>query len=515
MAAMMRTRKLELASDERAVCSWDVGSVRNANAGKCDSAGQGKRRVLNAGAITRAAVQSKPIKRDREGVEMSAKAHALRGTLGVLIIVLTAVLASAQTKTISVAAYGAKCNGRTDDTSAFQAASTAASSSYRVGQPAVVVRYTGTCLLAGSVLVKSGVHWQGDGQIRVVSQPKTPPAGAPHLTPSVYPTFFAINADDVEWDKVDISIETPGPDHPYASGIGWFAFGDSSRHSHVKVTNCRVSNFAWGIDVFYNDRESSGSLTDVEIANNTVTSLVTPPAVYSNQNWDGIHVAGNITDVSIHDNTVTHRGDAAIALTSESSDKILSQAKIQNNKVLNDRIGIDISGVHDVDVSGNFVQSTYPDQHWGLLAYRQIYYNGVYPVGIHTHDNHFESGQGSAGFTAKIDPASGGPSWPALNSTFENNTIAGPMNPLYLRGSGITVEGNTFNNGGQLFIDYFAKGSRIASSNIRIGTNRWLGDAEVRVAADSSLIKNVTVAPQTATGTTKITNDRNVRRVPK
>ncbi len=52
---------------------------------------------------------------------------------------------------------------------------------------------------------------------------------------------------------------------------------------HVKVTNCRVSNFAWGIDVFYNDRESLGSLTDEEIANNTVTSLVTPPAVYSNQ----------------------------------------------------------------------------------------------------------------------------------------------------------------------------------------------------------------------------------------
>jgi len=428
-------------------------------------------------------------------------------------MVFAGLVASAQTKTLSVAAYGAKCDGRTDDTAAFQAASTAASSSYKPGQPAVVVTYTGTCLLNGSVLVKSGVHWQGNGQIRVVTQPKNPPPGAPHLM--VYPTFFAMSADNVEWDHVDMAIETPGPDHPYASGIGWFAFGDSSRHSHVKVTNCRVSNFAWGIDVFYNDRGSSGSLTDVEIANNTVTSVVTPPAVYSAQNWDGIHVAGNITNISIHDNTVTHRGDAAIALTSESSDRVLSQAKIENNKVLNDRVGIDISGVHDVEVSGNFVQSTYPDQHWGLLAYRQIYYNGVYPVGIHTHNNHFESGRGSSGFTTKIDPASGGPSWPALNSTFENNTIAGPMNPLYVRGSGITVQGNTFNNGGQLFIDYFAKGPRIASSNIRIGTNRWVGDSEVRVAADPALIKDVTVAPQNATGTTKVTNSRNVRMVPK
>lgn len=433
--------------------------------------------------------------------------------LALVGIVLSATFAAAQSKTLNVASYGAKCDGRTDDTAAFQAASNAASSAYQPGQPAVVVTYTGACRLDGSVLVKSGVHWRGNGRIRVVTQPKTPPPGGPHLTPSVYPSFFAINADNVEWENVDIEVETPGPDHPYASGIGWFAFGDSSQHSHIRVTNCKVSNFAWGIDVFYNDRGSSGSLTDVEIANNTVTSIVTPPAVYSKTNWDGIHVAGHITNVSIHDNTVEHRGDAAIALTSESSERILSGAKIQNNRVLNDRFGIDISGVHDVDVSGNHVQATYPDER-GTLAYRQIFYNGVYPVGIHTHNNYFESGRGSSGFTAKIDPASGGPSWPELNSVFENNTIAGPMNPLYVRGSGITVEGNTFNNGGQLFIDYFAR-SRVPSSNIRIGTNKWVGDSEIRVAADPALIKNVTVAPQNATGAKKVTNGRNVRIVPR
>ena len=442
-------------------------------------------------------------------------ARAFSSVIVSVVVVFAGLVASAQTKTLSVASYGAKCDGRTDDTAAFQAAAKAASSSYSstpAHSPATVT-YAGTCVINGSIWVQSGVHWQGHGEIKVASQPTSPPPGVGRLTPSVYPTFFAINADNVEWDNVDIAVEAPGPDHPYASGIGWFAFEDSSRHSHVKVTNCRVSNFAWGIDVFYNDRGSSGSLTDVEIANNTVTSVVTPPAVYSDKNWDGIHVAGNITNITIHDNTVTHRGDAAIALTSESSDKVLSQARIENNKVLNDRIGIDISGVHDVDVSGNFVQSTYPDQHWGLLAYRQIFYNGVYPVGIHTHNNHFESGQGAAGFTTKIDPASGGPSWPPLNSTFENNDIVGPMNPLYVRGNGITIQGNTFHNGGQLFIDYFAKGPRIASSNIRIGTNRWVGDAEVRVAADPSLIKDVTVAPQTATGTTKVTNSKNVRMV--
>ncbi len=447
---------------------------------------------------------------------MRATAPGVRFFVFFLVsITLGVVMASGQNKTLSVANYGAKCDGRTDDTPAFQAASTAASSAYKPGQSPVVVNYKGTCVLGGSVLVKSGVRWEGDGgQIRVATQPKNPPAGAPHLTPSVYPTFFAINADNVEWDNIDMAIETPGPDHPYASGIGWFAFGDSSHHTHVKITNCHVLNFAWGIDVFYNDRGSSGDLKDVEIANNTVTSVVTPPEVFSNLNWDGIHVAGNISNITIHQNSVSHRGDAAIALTSESSDRVLTYARIENNKVLDDRIGIDISGVHNVDVGGNFVKTTHADR-GGLLAYRQIYYNGVYPVGIHTHDNYFESGQGSAGFTAKIDPASGGPSWPQLNSTFENNTIAGPMNPLYVRGSGIVVEGNTFNSGGQLFIDYFAKGSRIPSSNIRIGTNKWVGDAQIRVAADQSLIKDVTVAPQSATGSTKISNRNNVRLVPK
>lgn len=456
--------------------------------------------------------------RDREGMELIATTPALRTLpfIAVILIAFATLGASAQTKTLSVAAYGAKCDGRTDDTPAFQAAAKAANSSFlsTPGQSPVTVTYTGTCLISGSIWIQSGVHWRGNGEIKVGTQPTSPPPGVGRLTPSSYPTFFAINADNVEWDNVDITVETPGPDHPYASGIGWFAFADSSQHSHVRVTNCRVSNFAWGISIFYNDRGSSGSLTDVEIANNTVASTVTPPAVYSKQNWDGIHIAGNVTNIRIHDNTVMHRGDAAIALTSESGDRILSQAKIENNTVINDRFGIDISGVHDVDVSGNFVRATYPDER-GTLAYRQIYYNGVYPVNIHTWGNYFESGAGSSGFTAKIDPASGGPSWPPLNSVFEKNVIAGPMNPLYVRGSGIVVEGNTFNNGGQLFIDYFAQSSRIASSNIRIGTNKWIGDAEIRVGADSALIKDVTVASQTATGTTKVTNSKNVRMVPK
>jgi parallel beta-helix repeat protein len=432
-----------------------------------------------------------------------------------VFIVFSSLVASAQTKTLSVAAHGAKCDGRTDDTAAFQAAATAAASSYSSTKVPVTVTYEGTCLINGSIWVQSGVHWRGSGQIRVTAQATTPPSGVKPHALAAYPTFFAINADDVEWDNMEIVVEKPGVDHPYASAIGWFAGGDSAQHSHVKVTNCRISNAAWGIVVFYSGAGNSGSLTDVEIAGNTVTSAVTPPSVYSKLNWDGIHVGGRVTNIKIHNNTVTHRGDAAISLTSEGKDNVVRDATIENNTATDDRIGIDISGANNVEVLKNTVRASYPDKDQ-TLAFRQVFYGGVFPLNIHTSGNYFESGTGSSGFTTKIDPASGGTSWPSLNSTFENNVIDGPMNPLYIRGSGIVVEGNTFNGRGELFVDYFVQGaSRIATSNVRIGANHWKGDAQIHVGGDATLIQNVTVASQSAAGTTKVINDHNVRMVPK
>jgi hypothetical protein len=457
-------------------------------------------------------------------LKRTAKEWILTGTSAALrrsglviasvFVVFSSLVASAQTKTLSVATHGAKCDGRTDDTAAFQAAAAAAASSYSSTRVPVTVTYEGTCLINGSIWVQSGVHWRGSGQIRVATQATTPPSGVKPHALAAYPTFFAINADDVEWDNVDIVVEKPGVDHPYASAIGWFAREDSARHSHVRVTNCRISNAAWGIVVFYNDSGSSGSLTDVEISGNTVTSAVTPPSVYSKLNWDGIHVGGRVTNIKIHNNTVTHRGDAAISLTSEGKDNVVSQATIENNTASDDRIGIDISGANNVEVVRNVVRASYPENDQ-TLAFRQIFYGEVFPINIHTSGNQFESGTGTSGFTAKIDPASGGPSWPPLNSSFENNVIDGPMNPLYIRGNGIVVEGNAFNSRGELHIDYFAQGSRIATSNIRIGTNRWKGDAQIFVGADSALIKDVTVAPQSAAGATKVINERNVRMVQK
>src|SRR5271170_3430692 len=249
----------------------------------------------------------------------------------IFLILLAAVPLSASAQVngaASVKTYGAVCDGVTNDTAKFQAAATAAATSYATTGSPVTVTYTGNCVIAGTVSYGSGVHWRGNGTITV-------PVGKAN------PTFQAVNADDVEWDHVDINFtKSFGSSNPYAVGIAWVSIpSDSSAHHHVKIVNCRISDSAWGIGIYY--VRGKGSLSDVEIANSTVSS----PTAYSN--WDGIHVGGAISDVRIHDNTVTNRSDAAIALSSEFKEGVtytLSGATIQNNTATEDRVGIDISG---------------------------------------------------------------------------------------------------------------------------------------------------------------------------
>jgi Periplasmic copper-binding protein (NosD) len=416
----------------------------------------------------------------------------------VAVFCILALSAHAQNGTLSVTTYGAKCNGSTDDTAAFQSAASAAASSYTSTGSPVTITYAGNCVVNGSVSYGSGVHWRGYGTVSVLT------------TQAASPTFYATNADDVEWDHVEINIATPyNGSNPYAAGIGWFSSStDSSQHSHVKITNCRISNSSWGISIFYNN--GTGSLTDVDIDNSSVTSAT----VYSN--FDGIHVGGSVSNVQIHNNTVINRGDAAISLTTESQNGVtytLSQATIENNVVTQDLVGIDISGATNVNVSGNFVQATASATGKQNPAFRQIYYNG-YPINIHTSGNYFEAAAGAT-YIAKIDPASGGSTWPALNSTFEKNTVGGPNNSLllYLRGSAIFIDGNSFTySGGTLYVDYYSTTS-LATSNVLIGSNWWFGNAAVYIGGNASLIQNVQMAPQIATGTVTITNGSNVKMI--
>jgi hypothetical protein len=422
-------------------------------------------------------------------------------------LLLIGFSASAQTGTISVfsSPYNAKCDGQTNDTAAFQSAATAAATRYASTGSPVTITYAGNCVIGTQtqpslgISYGSGVHWRGYGLITVPIQGGTP-------------TFYAKNANDVEWDHVEIQVGTPfSGSNPYAAGIGWFATTpDSTNYGGVKVTHCRVSNSNWGISIFYNS--GSGGLTDVEVDNSSVTSDL----VYSN--FDGIHVAGQVSNIRIHDNIVTNRGDGAISLTTEYSTnrnppaETLSGAIIENNMLTQDSVGIDISGASNVDISGNFVEATASTG----PAFRQIYYcsgkgpanctggyNG-YPVNIHTHGNTFEAGAGS--YVVKID-ADAGVQWSALNSTFEKNKIAGFNNTglLYIRGSGLFIDGNTFtSSGGTFFIDY--DGAGFVTSNILIGSNWWFGNGTVETGANPSLLTNIQMAPQIGTGTIQCIN---------
>lgn len=97
-------------------------------------------------------------------------------------------------------------------------------------------------------------------------------------------------------------------------------------------------------------------------------------------------------------------------------------------------------------------------------------------------------------------------SWPNIQSTFKNNHLAGPNNALYVRGRGISISGNTMHtSGAQLMIDYDGTadcgGRGCATQSVTIGENHWLGNANVRVGTNSSLIQSVFISPQSYTGT--------------
>ena len=391
-----------------------------------------------------------------------------------------------QSKTeFSVLQFGAKCNWNgstgTDDTAAFQAVATAAANAYKLAGTAQTVTFSGSCVVNGEVAYGSGVHWAGHGTIIV-----------PHQTGF---TLHAVNADDVAWDNVNINVLTPGTSGAAASAISWFSINDAGSQHNVAIRNCTVKNSDWGIFILYNN--GRGSLSDVEIAGNTVSSN----AIYTN--GDGIHVAGRVSGIRIHDNHILNRGDAGIGLTSEAPDTgiggvyVLSGAKVWNNILTNDLVGLDDSGATHVEWTGNTVKATVARVRAQNPAFRQIYYGDTYPVAVRTTHNYLASGDnGGVSAAVKIDPkVTGQTSWPDVASVFEDNIIDGPNAPLYVRGRGIVISGNTFARGGTVTLDYDGAGG-LATENVELGPNKWMAPGSLNAGAGCALYKNVRVAPQ-------------------
>jgi hypothetical protein len=218
-------------------------------------------------------------------------------------------------------------------------------------------------------------------------------------------------------------------------------------------------------------------------------------------------VAGRVSGIRIHDNRIENRGDAGIGLTSEAPDTgiggiyVLSGAKVWNNRLINDLVGLDDSGATHVDWTGNTVKASVPKKSAQNPAFRQIWYGNTYPVAVRASQNYLASGDnGGVSAAVKIDPkVAGQRAWPDIQSSFTGNTIDGPNAPLYVRGRGVVVSGNTFARGGTVTIDYDGAGA-IASENIVVGRNKWMAPGSLAAGAGCALYKNVQVAPQISHG---------------
>jgi hypothetical protein len=223
----------------------------------------------------------------------------------------------------------------------------------------------------------------------------------------------------------------------------------------------------------------------VEISGNQVDS----PRAYMDA--DGIHVGGRVHDFLITHNSVTNRGDAGIAASSEAPSYVCAGGVIEDNALVEDQVGLDNSGCTHTLWRENFVRAEAAP--WGSNpAFRSITYLGMRSSFVTAIGNYLENAPGKQEFAAKVDEdARPG----EQNIVLRGNTIRGLLS-LYLRGAGISVEGNVFaGESSTVTIDYDGpKG--IATDSVFLGTNRWLGLGVVRSGDNPALLTHLKVAEQ-------------------
>jgi hypothetical protein len=396
-----------------------------------------------------------------------------------------------------VSGYGAACNSNattgegTDDTNGFIAAAMAAHSAYLAnGVPQTVALPAGkSCRIDGTVTIGSGVIFEGPGTIVVPVQKVT--------------TLLFQNADNSGVEKLMIKVLSgPGGNNAFLSSISWAPTStDAAQHSHFFARGNTLIDGSWGIFVRYNT--GTGSLTSVDISNNSVTS--SSASAYTNA--DGIHVAGRVSGITIGGNHVSNRGDAAIALTSEPGPYVLSGAVVSDNVCLNDSVGLDNSGATNAVWSNNTVRATISLSKGSNPAARSITYLGATPVNVKFIGNEFENFQGPGTEpTVKVDNHG---SNLVTNVEWTGNTIAG-TSAMWLAGNTITVNRNTFSPDATIWIEYDAD-HLYPGENIHIGLNYWKGSGTISAPGNPSLYKNLHLARQQAAGTIKVVGQSNFR----
>ena len=399
--------------------------------------------------------------------------------------------------------YGVLANGVTDDTTAWQAACTAATALYSSTGIQQTIAFSGTSVINGSVTMGSGIRILGNG-------------GTIYTATQTTNTFQAQNASYVAWENINFVIGVGANLGPASCSIAWVALLDAANETSVYVRNCKFillssTGESWGVGIFFGGAVSTGgtgSLTDVEISGNEVFS------VGVHQGGDGLHIGGRVSGVTYANNRVFNRGDAGIAVTSESvgtTSYVSGGGVCVGNYVSGCLVGYDFSGACGYTITGNVAIDTNALPGISNPAFRHVFYPfnayGTYPTNNHTSGNYFNSSNNSGfAYCCIIDPElSGQISWPNINTSFCNNVIDGPNSPLYIRGVGIVVDGNTFAQGGELDVDYDGTDA-LATADIIIGTNNFLQSGSIHFGANSSLYSNVQVAPQNCAGTMTFTN---------
>jgi hypothetical protein len=391
----------------------------------------------------------------------------------------TIALSGTQTMDVRDPRFGARCdwNGRsgTDDTAAFHAAAAAASAVYQRTGKTVNLRIGKACQISSTVYFGSGVHWEGPGTLYVPLQRDG--------------ILRARNADDVAVSGIAIEVldQACGKNNAKCSAISWESTAeDGKAHAHVTISHNTIRHSNWGVLVGY--AAGRGSLSDVDITDNRVES----PHAYMDA--DGIHVGGRVRDFLIKRNTVSNRGDAGIAASSEVPDFVCSNGVIEDNVLLEDQVGLDNSGCTHTLWQANLVRAvTAP--FGSNPAFRSITYLGMRSSYVTVTGNYLQNAPGKEEFAMKVDEdARRG----EQNIILQGNTISSPL-ALYLRGSGIRVDGNVFAaRDSRVTIDYDGP-RRVPTGSIDFGANRWLGSGVIRSGDNPALLTHITMAPQSLT----------------
>jgi hypothetical protein len=415
--------------------------------------------------------------------------------LSLLACVVTPGLMAASS--VPVTKYGAACNsdavngGGSDDTKAFTAAATAAHSAYVSGQGAQAVTLPAgkSCRIDGTVTAGSGVIFEGPGTIVVPHQNRE--------------TLKFENADDAGVENLTLVILAgPGGNHAENSVIKWTdTTNDTGQHHNFAVRKNTITDGSWGILV--SSDSGSGSLKDVDISNNTVSSRT----AYTNA--DGIHVNGNVHNITIDGNHISNRHDAAIGLSSgPGKQRMLSGAVVSNNICNEDLVGLDDSGASDAIWKNNTVRATTSVSANSNPAARSMTYLGLTPTNVKFIGNYLENYQGDkTDFTAKVDNHG---SNLTTNVEWVSNTIAGTR-AMWLAGNTISVTGNTFSPNATIFIGYDSQ-NQYPGENINIGKNLWKGAGTISASGNPGLYKNLSLASQQSAGTINVVGKGNFHR---